>query len=271
MDTTAMTMTPYKISTITATGSLNSVLNLDAFYEHFDVNDNIIYIEYGSSKLSSFCKGENPKVTNRKRKKNKTTKRFDNQITLIFRNIGNEKLKLTYAKTDINAKVFKNGNVQMTGLKSADQGMQCMNYIYSQILKHNNVAEANIVEDITQLKVASYNIQLINSDFRVNRNIIRNNLNSLMNKKYNLESLFEPCIYPGVKIKYMWNKNNLMGVCRCTKEQCTCKKITIAVFQSGCVIITGAQDNKQIDVAYEYFNNVLKDNEAEICRLKDDA
>jgi TATA-box binding protein (TBP) (component of TFIID and TFIIIB) len=268
MDTeTDISATPYKISTITATGSLNTILNLDAFYEHVDVNDNIIYIEYGSSKLSSFFKGENPKVANRKRKKNKTSKRFDNQITLIFRNIGNEKLKLTYTKTDINAKVFKNGNVQMTGLKSADQGMDCMNYIYSQILYCND-NDNRIVEDISQLHVASYNIQLINSDFRVNRGIIRNTLNTLMNNKYNLESLFEPCIYPGVKIKYMWNKNNIMGVCRC-KEQCSCKKITIAVFQSGCIIITGAQENKQIDVAYEYFNNILKDNEDIICKMKE--
>lgn len=257
-----LTSTPYKISTITATGSLNSILNLDELYDKLEVNNHIIYIEYGSSKSSSFCKGENPKVVNRKRRNNKVIKRFDNQITLILADIGSEDLKKTYNKTNINAKVFRNGNVQMTGLKTEKQGEDCMEYIL-------HIVKALCNNDVF---VSSYNIQLINSDFRINRNINRNKLNTIINNTYDIISLFEPCIYPGVKINYYWNKTNNTkqdGCCECDyRQECKCKKITIAVFQSGCIIITGAQKREQINDAYDFFMNILKKHDNDICTNK---
>ena len=39
-----------------------------------------------------------------------------------------------------------------------------------------------------------------------------------------------------------------------------CKKVTIGVFQSGCVIITGAATVTQIEECYPYICKVLKDN-----------
>jgi TATA-box binding protein (TBP) (component of TFIID and TFIIIB) len=37
-----------------------------------------------------------------------------------------------------------------------------------------------------------------------------------------------------------------------------CKKITIAAFQTGSIIITGARNRKQLDEAYEFMNKVLQ-------------
>ena len=66
---------------------------------------------------------------------------------------------------------------------------------------------------------------------------------------------YEPCIYPGVNIKYFINTNNRCGICEC-ENLCNgkgngcgdgnCKKVTIAVFKSGKVIITGGQNKDQI-------------------------
>ena len=39
-----------------------------------------------------------------------------------------------------------------------------------------------------------------------------------------------------------------------------CKKITIATFQSGNVIITGARQNIQTKTAYEYINKLFSEN-----------
>jgi TATA-box binding protein (TBP) (component of TFIID and TFIIIB) len=57
------------------------------------------------------------------------------------------------------------------------------------------------------------------------------------------------------------------GLCNCTNhceigKGCgtldgKCKKITIAVFQSGCIIITGAQNHDQIKKAYAFICDVL--------------
>jgi TATA-box binding protein (TBP) (component of TFIID and TFIIIB) len=43
-----------------------------------------------------------------------------------------------------------------------------------------------------------------------------------------------------------------------------CKKITVAVFQSGCVIITGAQSKEQIDETYAWINKIIISNREKI-------
>ena len=82
-------------------------------------------------------------------------------------------------------------------------------------------------------------------------------------------SSYEPCIYPGVNIKYYINTNNCDGICNCSK-MCSgkgdangdgdCKKVTVAIFQSGKIISTGAQNYSQIKEAYLFMNRVLDDN-----------
>jgi len=92
--------------------------------------------------------------------------------------------------------------------------------------------------------------------------------------EYGLFSTYEPCIYPGVNIKYFWNSEyNNNGICKCTAKcngkgkgngNGNCKKITIAAFQSGNVIITGARDIDQILVTYNFINNIFKNHYLDI-------
>jgi TATA-box binding protein (TBP) (component of TFIID and TFIIIB) len=37
-----------------------------------------------------------------------------------------------------------------------------------------------------------------------------------------------------------------------------CKKITIAAFQTGSIIITGARNKPQLDEAYQFMNEILQ-------------
>ena len=85
-------------------------------------------------------------------------------------------------------------------------------------------------------------------------------------------SSYEPCIYPGVNSKYFWNseyKNKeLKGKCYCSSlcsgkgkgnGEGNCKKVTISAFQSGSVIITGANSIEQIFDCYTFISNIFKD------------
>ena len=66
-----------------------------------------------------------------------------------------------------------------------------------------------------------------------------------------------------------------MVVCHCSK-QCKgkglgiqmndCKKVTISVFQSGNVIITGARTMEQVNDAYSTINKIFKNNYSSIVR-----
>ena len=49
-------------------------------------------------------------------------------------------------------------------------------------------------------------------------------------------------------------------MCAINKKHSVCKKITIAIFQSGCVIITGAQSLLQINEAYAWINEIIFSN-----------
>jgi TATA-box binding protein (TBP) (component of TFIID and TFIIIB) len=241
------------------------------------IESEIFYVEYGSTKNVLQYKGENIK---KKRKKNIESnpntdnlneveykiKRFDNQATLFINHKGKY----------INLKVFKNGNLQMTGLQGIDDG-KCIADICINIIKeiyHNK--DKNIIENYEHLQNTNYSVILINSDFKVNIYIKRSILNSILINNYGNISSFESCIYQGVKLQYYCNtymenhKHN--GNCHCFNgnklcngkgkgnNEGDCKKITICIFQSGCIIITGSQKIEQLEECYNYIVNVIREN-----------
>jgi len=262
--------TPCKISTITATGSVNTVIHLDTFYNNVEVTDDIgiVYIEYGHEKNETICRGFN-KMTKVSAKKKKKTKRFDNQVTCVVTLNGTN-----YA----NVKVFKNGKIQMTGIKTEEQGSGIIDCIIEKLQAVHNAGFPMVVGDVKELINLEFRICLINSDFRVGWEIRRDRLNKIMQNSYGILSSFEPCIYPGVKIQFFMNlcKDKQDGVCECDcacngkgrgKGSGLCKKITIAVFQSGCIIITGAQTLPQIGVAYAYICDIVKNHKGELEKI----
>lgn len=262
-------ITDYKISTITATGSVNTDVNLDLMYAYISIQakkdeEGVLYAEFGNNK-----KGISKKANVNKRKTNTTTKKFDNQLTLEYR------VKLHDNFTVINCKIFKNGNIQMTGVKYLEQGRTFIDKLICDIRRiHSKYPE--VVKDVTQLRNMNYMIRMINCDYKIGFNIKRDMLFRSMISDYDNMCSYEPCIYPGVKIQYMWNINNTQrdGVC-CCSTSCVngkgdgmndthCKKITVAVFQSGCIIITGAQSKEQIDETYAWINDIIIKNKDKI-------
>ena len=120
------------------------------------------------------------------------------------------------------------------------------------------------------LKLSYLKIELINSDFNTYFVINNTNLHHILTNKYKIFSTYEPNDYPGVKSKYCWNKNNKSksheGRCMCEPacfslgKKSVCTQITISVFQSGSIIITGAKSIQQVEDTYRFMNKVLKDN-----------
>lgn len=256
--------TSYRISTITTTASIGVELNLDILYENLSISENAItFIEYGKKKQDTIHKGFSKKFLINRRKE-KPAKRFDNQLTIVYR---------VSDQCSINMKLFKNGKVQMTGIKEESQGYNIVNTLITLIKNiYNNNNE--VINDIDAMKNMNYKICLINTDYRVGFEIKRDLLFKVMLENYNNITSYEPCIYPGVKIQYFWNSEsqNKDGVCMCSNKcyckkksgtgygDSNCKKITIAVFQSGSIIITGSQMDIQIKECYSFINKVLYDN-----------
>ena len=163
----------------------------------------------------------------------------------------------------INFKIFKNGKIQITGIPEQSVAKECIeafiNYIYKQ----------KIIDSI--ITYNNFRTVLINSDYFCGIEINRENLFKILTKKYNLTVSYESENYPGVKLAYFYNtkysNTEHEGNCSC-KVKCKgkghmgditkCKRITVSIFQSGKIIITGANSLVQIHSAYAFINNIIQ-------------
>lgn len=237
------------ISTMTITCKLGTNINLENVAKYVDLSmAGIRSIRYG-------CKPEYTRILVEKKKKTKKVKKkksFFNQATLEIKPSNNNA---------INVKLFKNGSVQMTGCKSIKNAYEILTILINQLkiekatLTDGVITEKKYVYDHKILKVSDFKIVMINSNFKVDYKIDREVLYNIL-KKDGITCTYEPCIHACVNIKFNYFDDN--------------KIISIFVFQSGAIIITGANNTKHIISAYEYINKKLKDNYDQIVKKKVD-
>lgn len=269
MEDTSTNATPYRVSTITCNGSIGSRIDLTKLYDFIDVIDSdkqdkgFIYI---IDRNGENVKGNNPrkkKNENKKKDADKKYRKFDNAISTYF------KLRENYNPS---VKIFKNGTIQMTGIKKIEDGEFLHKDVFDII---NNIYKKDntIFENKPEFSEENFYVRMINSDFSVPYLIRRKDLHKLIiSSKYQNSCSFQPGTYPGVKLQYFWNPmiGNKDGICRCSEEKCfgkgdgsghgKCKKVTVSIFESGKILITGATNFEQINEAYDYICNILKNN-----------
>jgi TATA-box binding protein (TBP) (component of TFIID and TFIIIB) len=277
--------TKYRVSTITCNADIGNNINLDLkilFNNILILNDinNFVWIQYLNDDNDNF-RGIYPKKKRKVKTSVKVKTKFDNQVTVIY------KYSSEYMP---NVKIFKNGNIQLTGIRDINDTEKIVNSIIDNVKTIYKNNKGIILTDYTdinpdsRLMYSNFKIRMINTDFKIytsenmqeKYNIRRKELhNILISDKYNNKSSFQPGIYQGVKLEYFWNKNNANnnGICYCT-ENCfgknsgkgngNCKKVTIAIFESGSILITGGITFEQVDDSYKYICNVINDNKLQI-------
>jgi TATA-box binding protein (TBP) (component of TFIID and TFIIIB) len=199
-------------------------------------------------------------------KRKVTEKTFFNQATLVIR----KRLNDERGWKEVNIKLFANGGVQMTGVPTPEFSQEAIAFVINEIKKKDPEVFTG------DASITKFRIQLINSDYSINRHLYQDKLHKILSNVYNLFSSHESTIYQGVNTKYYYNKKGDIlrpGICKCTAA-CNgqgsgdgdgqCKRITISPFSSGKIIITGARDMDQINEAYEFFNEILTAHQAEI-------
>ena len=315
--------TPLKISIMSATGSLNSILNLKTLSKFLEKDHNICFID------SMF--NMTRKISNVSKKKI-----FYNQITLKIRPYYNPDNNINL-NLMVHLKLFRNGKLQLCGLRSENDGLISIkilvkklneivnkqhddiksyrsifsetiikrlvnklhnknyyiidydNYIdiinknnnYNTCIKfglNENIKNDKVIDKIINknvLSITRYNITLINSDFYIGFKLNRTKVYEYMLNQRGLLCDFDPCIYQGVLIKFYWNtiKEVQDGKCNCTipcngkgvgDSNGECRKITVSVFQSGNIIITGKCCRKELYYIYNYIVELLHENSTEL-------
>jgi hypothetical protein len=159
----------------------------------------------------------------------------------------------------------------MTGIHSEEFATETLEWLIREC------ARLNESPFIAQPKVNKMNVQMINSDFSIGTPLHSEIIHAILRDRYMLFSIFEKTLYQGVDTKYYYNikraPTTLPGTCGCT-TLCTgqgngdgdgqCKRITISIFQTGNIIITGARNMDQINEAYDFINKVFDKHEKEI-------
>ena len=260
---------PLRISTMTVIGHLGAIPNLQRLYDaghmvpYWWIGEGILKIEFAGQR-KGVC-SEDILHTSTKEKK-----RFFNQSSLVFRlcltTPGDKLGAPTYKETNI--KLFKNGGFQMTGISSEGMARAALTRL---IALNRDRGIWPVGEGLPEPHIQRFDTCMINSDYSIDKAIRRDRLYRVLVEDYGLWSTYEPTIYQGVNTKFFWNKarpaGTPPGICVCPTP-CggdgagyavgECKKITIAPFRTGKIIITGAKHLEQLEDAYNFMNEVFK-------------
>lgn len=207
-------------------------------------------------------------------KNSKSNNNFFNSISIVI-NIREKK--------NINLKLFTNGKITCTGCKYDEDGEIAVKFLIEEMKKFQNVIKYDESNVNKEIKIENYEIVMINSNFSIGFFIDNHKLYNILlenRNKYNLFVDYDPESYQGVKIYFMWNKNQTEknGVCVCkkkckytAKKKCgngenDCRRISIAVFSTGKILIAGAKNSAQLDATYNFVVNLLQSNYKEIVR-----
>jgi len=209
-------------------------------------NNNIFSVNYGSDIKSNRVLTYIKKKRNVKNKKDK--KNFYNQVSIVVFSDESKTKK-------INIKLFSNGSIQMTGCNDVVNSINALSKLFTQLKKvkaiydpvTNKIIEKTFVENVENLeidKIYNFKIAMINSNFNIGFNIDRDKLYDLITSKNTGDCSYDPNNHACVNIKY----------------DCDTKTVSIFVFESGSIIITGANNGKHILDAYNYINKLLCNN-----------
>lgn len=149
--------------------------------------------------------------------------KFFNQITVEYVD--------EFSKKSI--KFFPNGSIHVTGCSDLTD---C----------HRVMAKVKFcIERYTErpVKVFDFKVLMINANFSMN-SMLNLNTVSVNAENAGCSVSFKPEIYSAVKIKFV----PAPGM----------KRITASVFSSGCVLITGAKELREITASYKFMIDMLK-------------
>lgn len=238
------------ISTMTITGSFETTFNIENIGKYLDLNQNgIVTVKYGNDDNSIRTLLVKKR---RNKKKTKKTGSFYNQVTLVVK---------SGKFNPVNIKIFKNGAIQLTGCKSIEHIFSSLNVVCDELKKIKGLYNPTTVKierkpfvtNITKINVEdvkNLRIRMINSNFKLGFKIDRDVLFKIINDM-NVQCIYEPCVHACVNIKYNYKDTD---------------QISIFVFESGSIIITGAKSKDHIYKAYEFITKIIYDKYNLVCK-----
>jgi hypothetical protein len=184
---------------------------------------------------------------------------FYNCFVLILR------LKINSVFKEFHVKVFNTGKMEIPGI----QNDESFNKILDLVLE---ILQPNIDEKL-EYRDTNCETVLINSNFNCGFYINRDALYDLLKYKYNIQSIYDSCTYPGVQCKFYFDPNistEEQTGSQISKENMethkNIKEVSFMIFRTGSVLIVGKCDEYILMIIYEFLKKILKTEYNNICQ-----
>lgn len=162
-------------------------------------------------------------------KRGKIKKSFFNQVTINYKDITKKSIK-----------IFLNGKIQVTGIVAE----------YEFELITQNICKWLKITTGEEMELISKKIGMINSNFNIRWCIDLFKMHEMLDNEEHIFSRYEPDTYPAINMKYTPDENI---------------KVSMFIFNSGNVVITGAKSIKQVEISYEYITSLLTRHKDALC------
>jgi hypothetical protein len=173
---------------------------------------------------------------------------FYNCFVLIVR------MKIADLFKEFHVKVFNTGKLEIPGVQNETTFQLLLNEVI-QILQP-------FIADKLSYKEDSEETVLINSNFNCGFYINREELYDILKMKYNIQSIYDPCSYPGIQCKFYYNPDvGIQCGSQISEENKSLYKnineVSFMIFRTGSVLIVGKCDENVLMIIYEFLKVVL--------------
>ena len=182
---------------------------------------------------------------------------FYNCFVLILRT------KVLDSYKEFHVKVFNTGKLEIPGVQSEP--------LFEQILLQVLETLQPYVPEPLGYKENSTETVLINSNFNCGFFINRETLYEILKFKYNIQSIYDPCSYPGIQCKFYYNPDvGIQNGSQISEENkhlyANVMEVSFMIFRTGSVLIVGRCDENVLLVIYDFLKIILNNEFKNICQ-----
>lgn len=182
---------------------------------------------------------------------------FYNCFVLILR------MKIADSFKEFHVKVFNTGKLEIPGVQSEAAFDMILNQVIQTLQPY--------IETTLGYKENTNETVLINSNFNCGFFINREALYEILKFKYNIQSIYDPCSYPGIQCKFYYNPDvGIQNGCQISEENKhlynDVKEVSFMIFRTGSVLIVGRCDENVLMIIYEFLKIILNNEYKNICQ-----
>jgi TATA-box binding protein (TBP) (component of TFIID and TFIIIB) len=182
---------------------------------------------------------------------------FYNCFVMIVR------ILVDHSYKEFHVKIFNTGKIEIPGIQSETVFQMLLKLVITILQPH--------IPEQLEYNIDSEETVLINSNFNCGFFINREILYDTLKFKYNIQSIYDPCSYPGIQCKFYYNPDleNQIG-CQISEEDKkkykNMKEVSFMIFRTGSVLIVGRCDESVLMIIYEFLKIILNNEYKQICQ-----